>query len=127
MFMNKKLFNITKNYISRMNTTKWKELIKVLTNILEYDPQVAIKFLYDKNDASFAPVWWHEIEQEGFEYIEYLKIDPIKKTYIGRLVTDKKEDFSKTIKDGLDKYSIPYEMENEIFVIYGYVKIGLKG
>jgi len=131
--MNKELFNIIQNgnYFPRLNTTKWREIVLVLTNILDYDPNVNIKLLTDKdNNGSFSPVWWSEVERDGFEYIEWLKINPIKRTYVGRLVKDKKEDFSKIIKQGLDKYTIPYEMENEIFVIYGYVKlldIGFKG
>jgi len=125
--MDNKLSNIIKdkNYFPRLNTTKWHEIVSVLTNIPDYDPNVNIKLLTDKdNNDSFSPVWWSEVERDRFECIEWLKIDPIKRTYVGRLVKDKKEDFSKIIKQGLDKYTIPYEMENEIFVIYGYVKSG---
>ena len=114
---------IANNYSSRMNTTKWSEVVSVLTSSSEYNPSVSIKFLFDKvNSGLYSPVWWKEIECLGFENIEWLKINPIKKTYIGRLVADREEDFSNFIKKGLDKYGIPYEMENEIFVIYGYYK-----
>ena len=125
--MSKKLSNIIQNgnYFPRLNTTKWREIVLVLTNISNYDPKVNIKLLTeDSNPGGFTPVWWPEVERDGFEYIEWLKIDPIKRTYIGHLVKDKKEDFSQIIKKGLDKYAIPYEMENEIFVIYGYSKGG---
>lgn len=121
--MDKKLWNITKNYTSRMNTTKWREVVKVLTSIPEYEVYVAIKYIFDKTGSSFSPVWWNEIERDGFECIEWLKIDPIKKTYIGQLVKDETEDFSHIIKDGFDKYSIPYEVKDNIFLIYGYAKM----
>ena len=124
--MDKRLSDILikNNYSPRLNTTKWREIVSLLTTIPNYNPNVNIKSLTDEsNNGLFSPVWWSEIElQVGFEYIEWLKINPIKKTYIGRLVEDKKEDFSEIIKKGLDKYAIPYEMENEIFVIYGYIK-----
>jgi len=124
--MDKRLSDILikNNYSPRLNTTKWREIVSLLTTIPNYNPNVNIKLLTDEsNNGLFSPVWWSEIElQVGFEYIEWLKINPIKKTYIGRLVEDKKEDFSEIIKKGLDKYTIPYEMENEIFVIYGYIK-----
>ena len=124
--MDKRLSDILikNNYSPRLNTTKWREIVTVLTTIPNCNPNVNIKLLTDEsNNGLFSPVWWSEIElQVGFEYIEWLKINPIKKTYIGRLVEDKKEDFSEIIKKGLDKYTIPYEMENEIFVIYGYIK-----
>ena len=114
-------------YSALLNNTKWKEIVTVLENIEKYNPRVYIKYIYEteignKNKISHHSVWWSEVECEGFEYIEYLEINPIKEIYIGRLVESRKEDFSKIIQNGLDKYTIPYENDNGIFKIYGYRK-----
>lgn len=124
--MDKKLtkYIYENGYSSFLNNTKWKEIVNVLENIENYNPRIYLKYVLETEieQKKYHPVWWSEIECEGFEYIEYLEINPTKETYIGRLVDKKKEDFTKIIQSGLDKYTIPYENDNGIFKIYGYRK-----
>ena len=127
--MNKKLtkYIYENGYSSLLNNTKWKEIVAVLENIENYNPRVYIKYILEteidnKSKISYHPVWWSEVECEGFEYIEYLEINPIKETYIGRLIEKRKEDFTRIIQRGLDKYTIPYENDSGIIKIYGYRK-----
>lgn len=106
---------------SNMNNTKWKELIKEITSDTEYDPRVNIKYLMDKdNNGKFSTVWWDEVEQYGFDSIEWIEINPIKEISIGRLVAPKTIDYSDFIKKRLDKQTIPYEIIDGIFKVYGY-------
>jgi len=113
---------ITNNQLSScMNNTKWKELISEITQREDFNPPVNIKYVFDlENNGLFSPVWWEEVEREGFNLIEWLEINPIKTIKVGRLVKPKMEDFTEFIESGLIKHSIPYEFSNGIFKIYGY-------
>ena len=106
---------------SWMNNTKWKELVSEITSRDDFDPSVNIKTLFDsENNRLFSPVWWEEVERDGFEIIEWLEINPKKTEHIGRLVEPKTEDFTEFIENGLKKHSIPYEINDGIFKVYGY-------
>jgi len=113
---------IVKHQLSSwMNNTKWKELINEITSKEDFDPSVNIKTVFDKkNNGLFSPVWWNEVESDGFELIEWMEINPIKTEQIGRLVEPKNEDFSDFIENCLKMHSIPYEIKEGIFKIYGY-------
>ncbi|EMR01908.1 DUF6678 family protein [Cesiribacter andamanensis] len=109
--------------VAVMNTTKWNELISELTADPAYEPRVRIKLLFDdENTGGFSPVWWHLVEEQGFEYIEWLEINPIKEEQLGRLVAPRKKDYTAFIQQGLDKHAIPYELSNGIFRITGYLR-----
>jgi hypothetical protein len=109
--------------VSIMNDTKWRELILSITADDNFDPSVNIKYLDDnENNNLFSTVWWEEVESYGYKAIEWIKINPIKETYQGRLIENKKEDFSSLIQSALDKYNIPYELEEGVFCINGYLK-----
>lgn len=119
--------DILKKYIvdnqltSCMNNTKWIELIEVITSDSEFDPRVKIKYLTDKdNQGEFSTVWWENVERFGFDSIEWIEINPIKEILIGRLVAPKTIDFSHFIKNGLDKHTIPFEINDGIFKIFGF-------
>ncbi len=106
---------------SCMNNTKWTELILEITKNKNFIPSVNIKYLFDsENNGLYSPVWWEEVERDGFNLIEWLEINPIKTTHIGRLVKPKTEDFSDFIENGLKKHSIPFELNDGIFKVYGY-------
>ena len=116
--MNETLLNYinSNQLISYMNTTKWKKLINAIENI---NPEIRYKIVYDNEPDGFSLVWWHEILQI-LPQIEWLEISPIKKTYIGQLVKDKKIDSSVKIKHILDDKHITYELVQNNFRIYGY-------
>lgn len=102
-----------------MNNTKWKELIGVLESIPGFSPAVSIKYTSDENEnPGFSPVWWDQVEQEGFRHIEWIKINPCKAEYIGRLVNTRVIDYSDLIEKGLQSCSIPFEKEDGILIIY---------
>lgn len=118
-YLNKYIIN---NQLSScMNNTKWTKLISEITKKEDFNPSVNIKYvLSSENNGLFSPVWWEEVKREGFNLIEWLEINPIKTTHIGRLVKPKTEDFSKFIETGLKKHSIPFEVNDGIFKVYGY-------
>ena len=121
--MNRDIFNYIKDHklSSRMNNTKWKEMVEVITSDDEYLPLVNIKLIFDADsNNSFSPVWWHEVEKNGFELIEWIQIKPFKIEKSGRLIDPKITDYTEFIKSGLDKHNVPYEHEGELFTIYGY-------
>jgi len=120
----------TRNYIldhqlsSHMNTTKWKKLVHEITSNETYDPLVNIKLIFDEeNNNSFSPVWWNEVERDGFELIEWLKIQPFNIEKGIRLTDAKQIDYTEFIQKGLDKHAIQYEYEQGIFNIYGYKRM----
>lgn len=107
--------------ISCMNDTKWKELIYAINTIVGYEPMVNIRWIFDeKNKGGFSQMHWAEVAEDGFERIEQMQIDPIKKQYVGRLVAPQTTDFTEQLKTSLDKHHIPYDFEGGIFTIYGY-------
>jgi len=119
-----------RNYIldhqlsSHMNTTKWKKLVHEITSNEAYDPLVNIKLIFDEeNNNSFSPVWWNEVERDGFELIEWLKIQPFNTEKGIRLTDAKQVDHTEFIQKSLDKHTIQYEYEQGIFTIYGYKRM----
>lgn len=106
---------------SYMNHTKWVAFVKGINSIDGYEPMVNIKQIFDEeNNGAFTQVNWTEVAQDGFERIERIQIDPIKKQYVGRLVAPQTTDFTEQLKTSLDKHHIPYDFEGGIFTIYGY-------
>lgn len=116
---------ITEHQLSScMNKTKWKELVSEITSIEYYEPLVNIKLIFDKeNNNSFSPVWWNEVERDGFELIEWIQIKPFSIEKVGKLVELKKTDFTESVKKALDKHSIPYHYGDNVFTVYGYKRM----
>lgn len=109
---------------SHMNYTKWKELVQEITSIEGYEPLVNIKLIFEtENNNSFSPVWWNEVEKDGFELIEWMQIKPFEIENLGSLIEQKITDYTEVVKKGLNKHNIQYEYENGIFTIYGYKKM----
>ncbi len=120
----------TRNYIfenqlaSCMNTTKWKKLVAEITANETYDPLVNIKLIFDiENNNSFSPVWWNEVERDGFELIEWIQIQPFKTEKGVRLISSTQIDYTEFIQKGLNKHNIPYEYDQGVFTIYGYKRM----
>lgn len=106
---------------SLMNNTKWKKLINSLTSDSDFIPSVYIEYLFKTlNGSGYSPVWWNEVEQDGFEIIEWLDILPYKEIIRGKLVQNKRIDYSDFIKECLENNSINYERSEDKFRIYGY-------
>jgi hypothetical protein len=107
--------------LSCMNNTKWKELASEITSIEDYELLVKIKLIFDKeNDNGFSPVWWDEVESDGFELIEWVQIKPFKIEKAGRLIEPKKTDFTESVKKALAKHNIQYEYDSSVFTVHGY-------
>lgn len=106
---------------SFMNNTKWKELVRMLKSNPDYDPEVKIKYLFENEPSmGFSTICWKEVERDGFELIQWIKINPTKEVFIGRLVSPDQTDYSDLIEKGLTRINIPYEFDEGIFTIYGY-------
>jgi len=109
------------NLTSCLNNTKWKEFVTEINSIEKYEPLVNIKHIFDKeNNGTFTPVWWNEVERDGFELIEWIQINPIKEEYIGTLAPASRMNYTEEIKIALKKHNIHFEFEKDIFIIYGY-------
>lgn len=104
-----------------MNNTKWKELVKEINADPNYSPSVNIKYIFDReNNGKFSPVWWEEIERDGYKLIEWMEIDPIKEEPIGALGSPNVTDYTDFLKRAIEKYGIPYEVYGKVFKILGY-------
>lgn len=115
---------------SYMNDSKWLKLQKEITK-LDFTPAYLEKLVTD-NEFRYANVDtenisfsgnWAPYYMEGmplFFDIEYLIIVPRRKKHVGKLVNDKTVDISKELKDILIKNNIPFETDNNNFVVYGY-------
>lgn len=112
------------NLTSCMNNTKWKEFISAINSIEGYEPQLNIKYMFEKeSNSGFSSVWWEEIEQDGFEIIEWIRIKPFKEEYLGKLVSEQTpKNYSNQIKVALEKSNIYFEFDERIFIVYGYKK-----
>jgi hypothetical protein len=109
--------------VSIMNNTKWRELVAAITSEGSFDPPVKIRYIFDAdNVGGFSPVWWEEVEADGFEQIEWLMISPVKEVPVGALVGSKQTDYTDFIRSGLDKHSIPYTLTAGIFLVKGYIR-----
>jgi hypothetical protein len=109
------------NLSSVMNNTKWKKLVGAITSNNDFDPPVNFKTIFDdKNNGTFTPVWWDEIERHGFNIIEWLQIKPIKEEHTGQLTKPQVTDYTEFIKGCLEVNSINYTFEGGIFKIIGY-------
>jgi hypothetical protein len=109
--------------VAVMNTTKWKELVREITADPDYQPQVRIKLLLDEeNTGGFSPVWWQQVEAQGFAYIEWLEINPLREVRLGALVPPGLQDYTTFIQEGLDRHGIPYTFDNGIFRIAAWLR-----
>jgi len=52
--------------------------------------------------------------------IEWIEIDPVKSERIGRLVPDKKTDYSEFVVSVLLKNNIPYSINGPNYKVWGY-------
>ncbi|PVY42471.1 DUF6678 family protein [Pontibacter virosus] len=110
--------------VSVMNLTKWRALIEAMSELTHLEPAVRIKYLHDELEpVGFAPIWWDQLEQTGLSTIEWLEIKAFKEISAGLLSPTLQVDYTDSIQEILDRYSIPYVVEGEVFRIWGYQRL----
>lgn len=63
---------------------------------------------------------WKEMERDGFDLIEWVKINPIEEVFRGRLVEPKLINHAAFVIEMLEACNIYYEEDEGVFIIYGY-------
>lgn len=113
---------------SCMNNTKWREFLHVMTEEMSKKVPYAFHTIFDeddRNDDFFDTCYCREcFNGYHFKSLEWVKVKPkfCERKHRGRLIADEEiwhdleEEFVKNVK----KYSIPYEVEDGIYTIYGY-------
>lgn len=118
-----------RNLYSIMNTTKWTELISSIIQEMPFPPAFVVKYLTSDIEPSIdvsACNYYGDWTGENFpplEYyfnIEWIKVQPRYCKYRGQLVSSEIVDGSKEFEAILNKFHIPYEIENGVYCIYGY-------
>ena len=107
-----------------MNNTKWLELIGAMSQLPLINPTVRMKYLQDDHEPKgYAPIWWEQLEETGLKNIEWLEIKAIKDISVGLLSPSLQSDYTDLIQEILDRYSIPYVVEGDVFRINGYQRL----
>lgn len=133
----KKINNIVeqKGLCSMMNDTKWKELKKGISE-LPFLPPFVIKSVDEeetfyhqfKEDVYYTGDWGMyldnylggDIYATPFYAVEWIKIRPRLLKHQGRLIKSKVIDETDEFLAIQKKYNIPFEEQNETYIIYGY-------
>ncbi len=120
--MNEDLLKIinTRQLVSVMNKTKWRELCEEFESLQNLNIKVRYKLITTDQMFGFSPVWWRELFEET-PFIEWLEFDPIVTEYRGRLISHKETDRSIEILNVLKKHSIRYSKEQSYFRVWGYI------
>lgn len=108
------------NLVSFMNKTKWRELAISLASNSNFEPKVSIKILGEPLASGFSHLDWEWVKYGESSCIEWIEIDPIKREYLGRLVSDRETDYSKFIEQTLGAFNIPYTLESSLYKVWGY-------
>lgn len=106
--------------VSVMNQTKWREFASAMTSNPAFIPTAKVTYI-DGYVSDFSYLDWECIRLGENRMFEKIDIDPIKREYIGRLVSQAETDFSEWVKQALNQYSIPFEKIDGIFRINGYL------
>ncbi|WP_144511009.1 DUF6678 family protein [Bacillus sp. FJAT-22090] len=116
-----------KNLVSIMNDTKWRELQDAVINNLLFPPPYQAKYLLEDilHPEEFeSDVWYWGDWKEGIEpfyHVEWIRVRPKYLKHRGRLVSpeliDITDDFIKLLKE----LSIPYQLDDDTYYIYGYI------
>lgn len=120
--MNENLLNIinTRQLVSVMNQTKWRELCEEFESLQDLNIKVRYKLITAEQMFGFSPVWWHQLFEET-PSIEWLEFDPIVAEHRGQLISHKETDRSTEILNVLKKHSIRYSQEQTYFKVWGYI------
>ncbi|MGN4125509.1 DUF6678 family protein [Lysinibacillus sphaericus] len=129
--MEKLMLNIMneRQLISLMNKTKWGRLTEGIAS-LAFPPAFQMKLLTEPEP--FPPQFyehityhgdWQHLETESYSTsnIEWLKIRPYYYKKQGQLLPDQKIDCHLTLGELLKNSNIPFQKENEDYIVFGYV------
>lgn len=116
-----------RNLVSVMNDTKWRELQGAVINTLLFPPPYQAKYLLEDRlypeefemDVSYWGDWIEGIVP--FYSVEWIRIRPRYLKHRGRLVSPEVIDITDDLVKLLKELSIPYRLENDTYIIYGYV------
>lgn len=116
-----------RNLVSVMNDTKWRELQGAVINTLLFPPPYQAKYLLEdrlypeefETDVSYWGDWIEGIVP--FYSVEWIRIRPRYLKHRGRLVSPEVIDITDDLVKLLKELSIPYRLENDTYIIYGYV------
>ena len=103
-----------------MNSTKWKEFIDSVSKLEDLNPKIRYQCITSDEIFGFSQVWWNELYEICAE-IKWLEIDPVKKEFRGKLVSDKETDYSDLVSSLLSQANIPYSIEGRYFKVWGYI------
>ena len=107
---------------SAMNKTKWRKLAVAMTSKPDFEPQVRLKSLFDEEEpGGFTFLDWEWVKRGETNWIDWMELDPIRRDYVGRLVTDKQTDFAEWLKATLLAQFVPFEETDGIFKVRGYI------
>lgn len=109
---------------SLMNATKWREVATHLQGIEQGRLPVRVKYLLDEEPSGYACLDWEWVRFGDTSIIEWLEIDPVIRTFRGRLVPDKAEDFSDAVELALRTVGAPFSVEGRCFRIWGHMRPG---
>lgn len=121
---------------SYMNNTKWQEFRVAMEDEMPFGPPYIYKTLFEEEKGEYFNFSddiivsgtftdFYDIESfAGWNYkiIEWVKVRPRYYEYDGGRWAGKKimHDAESKFLEILNKYSIPYEVENGTYIIYGY-------
>lgn len=108
---------------SAMNKTKWRKLATAMTSNSDFEPQVRVKHLLDKEEpAGFTFLNWEWVKHGETKWIDWMELSPIRRDYVGQLVPHNQTDFTEWLRVTLMGQSIPFEESDGIFKIRGYIR-----
>lgn len=119
---------IERNMVQVLDEISWKKLQEAVSG-LPFPPPYVLKDICEEkqeyhkfeNDVYYWGDWSDEALLNGnFFAIEWIKVRPRYKQKQGRLVNDKIVDETRKFKEILEKYKIPFNEEDNMFIIYGY-------
>ena len=127
-----------RNLTSYMNNTKWREFFNAMKNEMPFSPiyehkslfeddKIISKFkkykeIYDQGDYSDETLREMCHWSDSFSVIEYIAVKPYYYEKQGGILAYKKilHSAEKEFISILQKYNIPYEIEDDNYIIYGY-------
>ena len=118
-----KKFISNNNLISYMNNTKWNKFLDGLITNQVSSP--VVKYKYIRHTEIYGPshVDWEDFKScQKFENIEWIKVLPIEKLYIGEVAGSKYINRTDEYIKWLSCINVHYVIENAEITIYGYKK-----
>lgn len=114
-----------RNLCSYMNDTKWNELRNAMMNEMPFPPPFILKFLDVNYSGDWSCDWYYGFAIEGHYFngafaVEWIKIRPRYLKYRGQLIEPEVIDAEDKFIEILKRYSIPYEVSDGVYCIYGY-------